>query len=190
MPMSHLHDRDPKREAPEWCSGLFDMYYGKLFVFACHMVFREDVAKDIVQDVFISIYEKSVSVQEMVSWKTYLYRSVRNRCYNYLRDRKVEDRRLALYAEACLAADSVEVIEEPELVGQIRNFLAQLPEQCSAVCRMRLFEELTFEEIAQQLHITESTVRVQLHRGIKKLQALALEQGATSSMALILAMLA
>ncbi len=39
---------------------LFDGYFDKLFVFALNMVFREDVANDIVQEVFIAIYEKSV----------------------------------------------------------------------------------------------------------------------------------
>lgn len=77
---------------------LFDGYFDKLFVFALNMVFREDVANDIVQEVFIAIYEKSVLKNYQGSLKAYLYTSVCNRCYNYLRDAKVEDRNMALYA--------------------------------------------------------------------------------------------
>ena len=80
-------------------SELFDGYFDKLFTFALNMVFREDVANDIVQEVFIAIYEKSVLKNYQGSLKAYLYTSVRNRCYNYLRDAKVEDRNMALYAE-------------------------------------------------------------------------------------------
>lgn len=83
-------------------SELFDGYFDKLFTFALNMVFREDVANDIVQEVFIAIYEKSVLKNYQGSLKAYLYTSVRNRCYNYLRDAKVEDRNMALYAEAAV----------------------------------------------------------------------------------------
>jgi len=64
-------------------SELFDGYFDKLFTFALNMVFREDVANDIVQEVFIAIYEKSVLKNYQGSLKAYLYTSVRNRCYNY-----------------------------------------------------------------------------------------------------------
>ena len=70
---------------------LFDKYFERLFTFAVRVVFREDVANDIVQEIFISLYEKSEILNYDLSLKSYLFNSVRNRCFNYLRDRKVED---------------------------------------------------------------------------------------------------
>lgn len=154
---------------PEAYSDMFDAYFRPLFLFASNMVFREDAACDIVQDVFISVYEKTATFADEPALRTYLYKSVRNRCYNYLRNRKVEDRRLMLYAEACLASDSVDMIGEEELLAHIRGFLEQLPGQCREVCRMRMFEGRSFGEIASLLDISENTVRVQLHRGVKKM---------------------
>ena len=55
---------------------LFDGYFDKLFTFALNMVFREDVANDIVQEVFIAIYEKSILKNYQGSLKAYLYTSV------------------------------------------------------------------------------------------------------------------
>ena len=95
---------------------LFDKYFERLFTFAVRVVFREDVANDIVQEIFISLYEKSEILNYDLSLKSYLFNSVRNRCFNYLRDRKVEDRRMNLYAEACLWSDNVDWIEEEEVL--------------------------------------------------------------------------
>ena len=128
-------------------------------------MFREDVANDIVQEIFISLYEKSEILNYDLSLKSYLFNSVRNRCFNYLRDRKVEDRRMNLYAEACLWSDNVDWIEEEEVLRKIQEVMLELPEKCREVCRRRFFEGKKFEEIAEELDISESTARVQTHRG-------------------------
>ena len=110
-------------------SELFDGYFDKLFTFALNMVFREDVANDIVQEVFIAIYEKSVLKNYQGSLKAYLYTSVRNRCYNYLRDAKVEDRNMALYAEAAVYSDNVDMIDREEIRKIARLAKLSVPEE-------------------------------------------------------------
>ena len=149
---------------------LFDKYFERLFTFAVRVVFREDVANDIVQEIFISLYEKSEILNYDLSLKSYLFNSVRNRCFNYLRDRKVEDRRMNLYAEACLWSDNVDWIEEEEVLRKIQEVMLELPEKCREVCRRRFFEGKKFEEIAEELDISESTARVQTHRGMEMLR--------------------
>ena len=149
---------------------LFDKYFERLFTFAVRVVFREDVANDIVQEIFISLYEKSEILNYDLSLKSYLFNSVRNRCFNYLRDRKVEDRRMNLYAEACLWSDNVDWIEEEEVLRKIQEVMLELPEKCREVCRRRFFEGKKLEEIAEELDISESTARVQTHRGMEMLR--------------------
>lgn len=149
---------------------LFDKYFGRLFAFAVHVVFREDVANDIVQEIFIHLYEKSQELNYDHSLKSYLFNSVRNRCFNYLRDRKVEDKRKSLYAEACIWSDNVDCIEEEEVLQQIQTVMAGLPEKCRKICQLRFFENREYEEIAGILNMAESTVRVQVARGTEKLR--------------------
>ena len=151
-------------------SDLFDRYFDKLFTFALNMVFREDVANDIVQEVFIAIYEKSVLKNYQGSLKAYLYTSVRNRCYNYLRDAKVEDRNMALYAEAAVYSDNVDMIDREEILEKIREVLDELPEKCREVCLLRFVHGYKYCEISEQLGMNENTVKVQLHRGMDKLK--------------------
>ena len=151
-------------------SELFDKYFDKLFTFALNMVFREDVANDIVQEVFIAIYEKSVFSNYKGSLKAYLYASVRNRCYNYLRDAKVEDQHMALYAEAAVYSDNVDAIDEEEILEKIRQVMDELPDRCREVCLLRFVHGYKYSDIAEQLSMNENTVKVQLHRGMEKLK--------------------
>ena len=151
-------------------SDLFDGYFDKLFTFALNMVFREDVANDIVQEVFIAIYEKSILKNYQGSLKAYLYTSVRNRCYNYLRDAKVEDRNMALYAEAAVYSDNVDMIDEEEILMKIKEVLDELPEKCREVCLLRFVHGYKYSEISEQLEMNENTVKAQLHRGLEKLK--------------------
>lgn len=149
---------------------LFEGYFDKLFTFALNMVFREDVANDIVQEVFIAIYEKSVLKNYRGALKAYLYTSVRNRCYNYLRDAKVEDRNMALYAEAAVYSDNVDLIDREDVLEKIKEVLDELPEKCREVCLLRFVHGYKYSEIAEQLDMNENTVKVQLHRGMEKLK--------------------
>ena len=149
---------------------LFDKYFERLFTFAVRVVFREDVANDIVQEIFISLYEKSEILNYDLSLKSYLFNSVRNRCFNYLRDRKVEDRRMNLYAEACLWSDNVDWIEEEEVLRKIQEVMLELPEKCREVCLLRFVHGYKYSEISEQLGMNENTVKVQLHRGLEKLK--------------------
>ena len=149
---------------------LFDKYFERLFTFAVRVVFREDVANDIVQEIFISLYEKSEILNYDLSLKSYLFNSVRNRCFNYLRDRKVEDRRMNLYAEACLWSDNVDWIEEEEVLRKIQEVMLELPEKCREVCLLRFVHGYKYSEISEQLGMNENTVKAQLHRGLDKLK--------------------
>ena len=60
---------------------LFDKYFERLFTFGVRVVLGEDVANDIVQEIFISLYEKSEILNYDLSLKSYLFNSVRNRSF-------------------------------------------------------------------------------------------------------------
>ena len=149
---------------------LFGTFYRYLVLYALRYVKQQEVAEDVVQEVFIAIYEKSILKNYQGSLKAYLYTSVRNRCYNYLRDAKVEDRNMALYAEAAVYSDNVDMIDREEILEKIREVLDELPEKCREVCLLRFVHGYKYSEISEQLGMNENTVKVQLHRGMDKLK--------------------
>ena len=67
---------------------LFRQYYPSMCVIAGKLVANREVAEDIVQDVFIRLWEKKAEYDKIPDFRTFLYVAVRNLCYNYLRDKK------------------------------------------------------------------------------------------------------
>lgn len=161
---------------------LFDTYFRRLHHFAERMVFDAEVAHDLVQAVFISLYENSGKLSAQSNLSGWLFVSVRNSCLKYLRDRKVEDRRNVLYVEATLNSESIEWIDDEELLEKIYLAIKNLPDKCRQIAEMRLIKEMKFSEIASELSISENTAKVQVHRAILKIK----EQLTSDSALLIL----
>ena len=67
---------------------LFKEFYPSMCAIAIRFVSDKDVAQDIVQEVFIKLWEKRTSYEEIPNLKTFLYVSIKNLCFNYLRDKK------------------------------------------------------------------------------------------------------
>lgn len=149
---------------------LFDTYFERLFLFASNFVFIDDVANDIVQDVFISVWEKADSLNESSSLKSFLFAMVRNRCINYIRDMKVEDRNKRLYLEAHIYSDTIEAIEDEDLIEEVKTFIDDLPEQCREIFKMRTMYGYKYKEIAEEMDVSVDTVKVQLKRAKDKLK--------------------
>lgn len=158
---------------------IFDRYFDRLQAFASNMVFRDDVAADIVQDMLIKLYEKPVPFTDISSLRSYMFTTIRNRCYNYLRDHKVEDKRMLLYVQAITLSGNVDVAEHDDALADmdmddvmrgVEQIIALLPEKCRDICRMRFLERRKYTDIAVELNISENTVRVQIHRGMERIR--------------------
>ena len=87
---------------------LYDYYFARLHRLAANYVFDVETAKDIVQSVFISLYERIDTLGEDMNLGAYLSVTVRNNCLNYLRDRRVEDKHKTLYLQASEQADALD----------------------------------------------------------------------------------
>ena len=149
---------------------LFDLYYEKLYLFAEKYIYDSDRAHDIVQDVFLRIWENAERLVLRGSIQHYLFASVRNGCLNYLKSLQIEDRNNRKYAEAYIESQNVDMVEDEELLAKIRQVVEELPERCREVCMLRFGEGYKYSEIAERLGMNENTVKVQLHRGMERLR--------------------
>ena len=148
---------------------LFKTHYDPLCRFALSYLQDPDDAEETVQAVFIGFWEKRQTIQVDTSLKAYLYRSVRNACLNEIKRVKVRK----------LHADSMMVKGEPqsqpsdhlairqELEEKIQEALQTLPEQCRLIFKMSRFEELKYQEIADQLNLSIKTVENQMGKALK-----------------------
>lgn len=145
--------------------------------FAFSVAFRimgeEEIAKDIVQDTMITVWEKLDKINSAGSFKTWLYRIVINKCYDQLRKRKREPELLP--DENTWALISNHVSECPttaldiEENGRLINFMMRkLSPKQKAVFVLSEIEEMSSDEIAEITGMSKSIIKANLHHARKR----------------------
>ena len=151
---------------------LFIMYYDKLFRFAIGFTKNKELAEEIVSDVFINIWRRRSTIENISNLKLYLYVSAKNIAFNYL---------AKLHRENFTDIDAVEIeLEAPfsdpgeamitrEMNSKLKTAIGQLPPRCKLIFKLIKEDGLTYKQTARLLHLSVSTVENQLAIAIKKI---------------------
>ncbi len=149
---------------------LYEQYFSKMILFAESYVYDEEEAKDLVQDLFFYIWDHADSLSINTSLKAYLFTSLRNRCLNVLRDRKISDDCNDKLLEAQLFA-GVEDVEIDETVEKkLKDALNVLPDRCREIILLKVVEGKKNKEIASLLGLAETTIKTQVQRAYRILR--------------------
>lgn len=150
---------------------MFDLYYTPMCVFALKYLDSFDQAEDLVQDIFISFWENERVHHLTSSLKSYLFTSVRNNSINKLRKEnrfRIEE----LDDEFDLFDDNEFDLEELEEKKQfIYEEIEKLPAQSRKVFELIIFGNYKYNEVAEELDITQNTVKTHFSRALKKLRS-------------------
>jgi RNA polymerase sigma-70 factor (ECF subfamily) len=150
---------------------LFKSYYAPLVVYACRFVTETDIAREIVQDFFVRLYEKRLTLTIDTSIKSYLYRSVYNSCINYINQRAIQDKHLKNIDMEKVDEDNLEnEINRIEMQQKIYEVIETLPAKCRRIFKMNRLEGLKNEEIAVKLNLSKRTVETQISKALKTLR--------------------
>ncbi|OWK68820.1 RNA polymerase sigma factor [Pedobacter sp. AJM] len=143
-----------------------------LYLHAFKILGNEDEAKDLVQDTFFSIWEKSGDLQIKTNLKGYLFVAVRNRIFSLIREKKANPDFVDILMAELNQLDNatVEHIDERELIRLIDLEIEQLPKKMKEVFNLSRKKFLTNKEIAIKLNMSEEAVKKQIHRSIKLLK--------------------
>ncbi len=150
----------------------FRKYYQSLCNYANSILKEMDEAEEVVQNLFLSIWEKRNDLEISISLKSYLYRAVHNHCLNRIKHLKIREE-YQQYATNFYDAsyESVsQTVMKNELEQKIEEAIKKLPEQCRLIFRMSRFEELKYHEIAEQLALSPKTVENQIGKALKILR--------------------
>ncbi|TDQ11508.1 RNA polymerase sigma-70 factor [Pedobacter metabolipauper] len=147
---------------------LFEQYYVRLCDFARRILNDEDLAEDVVQDVFVAFIERSETVYiENEVIRSYLYQSVKNACLNKLRKGKVVEQFESNHNLPVIDEEhALSAMIHSEIVGEIHYALKKLPEGCRLIIRLGYFEGLNNPQIANELKISVNTVKSQKQRAL------------------------
>jgi RNA polymerase sigma-70 factor (ECF subfamily) len=151
--------------------GVYKHFIRPLHVYAISILRDEDTAKGMVQNVFLKLWERRERLQFSGSIKAYLYGAVYNECLNNLRHQKVkvDHQQHVLYMTKDNAEEStgMELLDLKEKLQQAMN---DLPEKCRTVFQLSRFEDLKYQEIADELGISIKTVENQMGKALKTLR--------------------
>ena len=152
---------------------LFRTFFTPLCQFARKYTNNLDSAKEIVHDVFITLWEKRQGIDPDKQIKSYLFTSVYNRSLNYIRDNKKFDKNIELseLSKTIDESNSIEAkMDSVVLNARIQQALQKLPEKCREIFILSRFKELKYAEIAKKLNISVKTVEAQMTKALKILR--------------------
>ncbi len=155
---------------------LFNEFYTPLCRFSMKFVTNKDVAEDIVQGLFIYLWENRERLVTIPSVKSYVFTAAKNRSLNYLRK---------VYSEKTGNTDlneqetgmkrslpnPEELLESKELEIILEKGIELLPVKCRTIFTMKRFGDLTNKEVAKKLNISVKTVEAQMTIALRKLTA-------------------
>lgn len=151
---------------------IFHSLYGELCSYANMFLKDLEAGEEIVQELFVKLWENRESVDIKSSVRSYLLRAVRNSCLNFLKHQKVEESykqyNEEIRNESSFALDEEYVGSELEL--KIREVIDQLPPERKKIFLMSRFEGLKYREIADKSGISIKTVENQMGKAIKFLR--------------------
>ncbi|MCX3265847.1 RNA polymerase sigma-70 factor [Pedobacter agri] len=148
----------------------YTSYFQKLLLASDKYLKDVYAAEELVQDVFLKIWENPYQLVEVKSLKSYLYRAVINASINHLnRQKNIEQHHLKL-ASTLTDEYLTELDEENEIIVLLRIEIEKLPAQCKKIFKLNRFENLKYKEIAQQLNISEKTVENHIGNALKILR--------------------
>ena len=147
---------------------LFKSNFSKLCSVANKIVRNADVAKDIVQDVFLKIWNRNLEITDKVSISFYLHKATVNASLNYLESRKnVIPLTQQINAGQVESTDRAALSELEKYVGRA---IDKLPPQCKTIFILSRFEGMKYQQIADQLDISVKTVENQMARALRQMR--------------------
>lgn len=150
---------------------LFKSHFKELHSYANAMVKNDVEAEEIVQNLFLKLWEKRECLNIHTSLRAYLYRSTYNESLNYLKHQKVKFNYLR-HSEYTTKDESENSnqLDAKELEQTLHSALNRLPEACRTIFQMTRFEDLKYREIADRLNISIKTVENQMGKALRILR--------------------
>ena len=146
-------------------------YWRKVFNIAYKFVGKHDAAEDLAQDIFLKIFKSLNTFDRRANFQTWLISVSRNLCIDHYRsvrkeretiDRDIDPNELS---PASHEISPMAHLEQRDRVVLLRHALAELPETLKTAVLMRDIQEMTYQEIADKLHLPEGTVKSRINRG-------------------------
>jgi len=149
---------------------LFKKHHGGLCNLAWRLLNDQQQAKDVVQEVFIAIWQRRAEIDLSSSMKSYLYKAVSNASLNELRKQAKVVRLDQKTAEELIALEQIDMGDSEKIEKAVRAAINRLPPKCKTIFVLSKYQGLKYREIAGQLDVSVKTVESQMGIALGKLR--------------------
>lgn len=150
----------------------YNKYHGYLYSLALRYLKNTEMAEDTVQHVFVKLWENSKKMEIQINLKNYLYTMTKNYILNQIRDQKSI---ISLnYADA-----QMDIVDDNEILQNIEDLyvsktllqgIETLPQQKKEICKIKMDENISNQEIAERMGISIHTVKSHYQESVKMLR--------------------
>lgn len=148
----------------------YTLFFRRLLLASDKYIKDISVAEEIIQNVFLKIWENPENLEEVKSIRPYLYKSVINASLNHVNRQKSIAQHHQKIAADFTEEYLIDLDEENELIVLLHAEIDKLPPQCKKVFKLNRFDHLKYKEIASLLNISERTVENHIATALKTLR--------------------
>ncbi|MDR0229943.1 MAG: RNA polymerase sigma-70 factor [Flavobacteriaceae bacterium] len=164
-----------KTPRDKWLNDYYNLYWNELYKYSNNIIHDDTIAADIVQDVFISIWNNFDRLH-IENPKAYLFQTVKNQTLYTLKNKKFDTVQLEvvynLLSDSDLLTAEEQILFKEQLLQEIYNKAQEiLPTKCLEVFTLRYYKNMSYKEIASNLFISESTVENHISKALKLLKS-------------------
>jgi RNA polymerase sigma-70 factor (ECF subfamily) len=166
-----LQFRDPEHKEKAF-TAIIKKYQEKLYWHIRRMVVEHEDANDVLQNVFIRVWNGLENFREDSQLYTWLYRIATNECLSYLEQQK---RKSALSFDEMESGLSNKIVADKyfdpnKLEWKLQLAIQQLPEKQRIVFTLRYYDEMPYEEMSRVLDTSEGALKASYHHAVKKIE--------------------
>ncbi|MFL1683172.1 RNA polymerase sigma-70 factor [Coprobacter secundus] len=153
---------------------LYNNNISELVAFAYRFTYDIEIAKDLVHDAFVWIWDHPEKINCQGNIEALLLHIVRSNCLNYIRDLDIQDKNQEKLVEASIFA-GMDIDDDPygqkdELIKRLKKIMGSLPEKSRIILEKHIINGTKVKDIASEMHIAESTVKTHLKRTMRVLR--------------------
>lgn len=151
---------------------LYDRYKRKIYSFFYKYVKNRSEAEDMLQSLFLNIWEHRSSIDQSAPFEKYIYRCASNKIYDYLRRKYVQERYLEAqkFSGDFYSENAENSIYFNDLNDSLKLIMDELPDKQKEIFYLSRYKNIPNKEIAEKLNLSVRTVETQIYRVIKKIK--------------------
>ncbi|MEN0052671.1 MAG: RNA polymerase sigma-70 factor [Mucilaginibacter sp.] len=151
---------------------IYNRYKRVLYIHAFHRLKNREEARDLIQQLFATLWDNRKTMELKSHLSGYLYTSVRNRVFKFVARQQVASTYITSIEESVNSGDCItdHLVRERELQLIIEKEIAALPDKMREVFELSRKSHLSHKQIAEQLDLSEKTVRNQVNNALKILR--------------------